>query len=385
MLECMKVQLRSHMKTVIIIGGGAAGLFAASQLNSGNFRIILIEQNAKLGKKLLATGNGRGNISNLAIDQSRYYHGERFLDDLKSFVAADEFEKLGMPVRFDNNLVYPYSNSAKTVLDTFVMNMDRVEIILETQVQKVQKIGSGYLVETAKGSYEGDFVINATGSIAGGYNPIVSSLNDHLPVSTNPWQPILVMLQTKPVYPQLKGVKVKAKVTLLVNSKEVAWRIGEVLFNDTGLSGICIMELSRYYGHNPQDKVEVVLDLLPTYSKEQARTLHFDRLERFGADYRKLIFVEKLANVMKKQNITDYKNLRFVVTGTLDYKRAQVMRGGIDLAAINDDFSLKSWPNYYIIGEALDVDGDCGGYNLHFAFTSAKKASQAILEAGKNA
>lgn len=372
------------MKTVIIIGGGAAGLFAATQLNSSDNRIILIEQNAKLGKKLLATGNGRGNISNLAIDISSYYHGERFLAELQSFKAAEEFEKLGMPVRYDSNLVYPYSNSAKTVLDAFLMNMESVETYLETQVVAVSK-KERYQVETNRGIFTGDYVINATGSIAGGYNPIPESLNASLPVTTNPWQPILVMLKTKPVYPQLKGVRVKAKVSLRVNGGEVAWRIGEVLFNDTGLSGICIMELSRHYAKHQNAKVEVVVDLLPNYTKDQVAKLHLDQMRRYGADYRKLIFTEKLANVLKKEGVTDYKNLRFAITGTLDYKRAQVMRGGVDLAGINDDFSLKQWPNYYIIGEALDVDGDCGGYNLHFAFASAKKASQAILEAGKDA
>ncbi|MDD3026997.1 MAG: NAD(P)/FAD-dependent oxidoreductase [Erysipelotrichaceae bacterium] len=372
------------MKTVIIIGGGAAGLFAASQLNFDNIRVVLIEQNAKLGKKLLATGNGRGNISNLAIDQSSFYNGDRFLDDIRSFDAPGEFEKLGMPVRFDNNLVYPYSNSAKTVLDAFMMNMDRVEIMLETQVVSVVK-KDRYHVNTNRGEFFGDFVINATGSIAGGYNPILESLNDSLPVKVNPWRPVLVMLKTKPVYPQLKGVRVKAKVSLFVDNREVTWRIGEVLFNDTGLSGICIMELSRYCCEYANAKVEVVVDLLPNYSKDQAYRMHQDHLERFGDDYRKLIFTSKLADVLKNQGITDYKNFRFAITGTLDYKRAQVMRGGVDLDDINDDFSLKSWPHYYIIGEALDVDGDCGGYNLHFAFTSAKKASQAILEAVKNA
>ncbi len=372
------------MKTIIIIGGGAAGLFAASQLNSSGCRVILIEQNNKLGKKLLATGNGRGNISNMAIDQTRYYNGERFLKDLSSFKVVEEFDRLGMPVRFDNNLVYPYSSSAKTVLEAFLMNMDNVEVMLETQVFAVKK-NEAFLVETNKGVLVCDFVINATGSIAGGYNPIVESLNASLPVHIIPWQPVLVMLKTSPVYPQLKGVRVKAKVTLKADNREITWRIGEVLFNETGLSGICIMELSRYYNEYKNSKVEVVVDLLPNFSREQAIKLHEEHLERFGGDYRKLIFVEKLANVLKAANITDYKNFGFQVTGTLDFSRAQVMRGGVDIGDINDDFSLKSWPNYYIIGEALDVDGDCGGYNLHFAFTSAKKACQAIMEAMKNA
>ncbi len=368
------------METIIIIGAGAAGLFAASKLNPSNYRVVLLEQNKKVGKKILATGNGRANISNLDMRPEFYHNGERFADDLVSFDIKKQFEDLGMLLRYDNSLVYPYSNSSKTVVDTFLMNMENVEVILECRVDAIRR-KERYELDTTKGMMKADIIIDATGSIAGGYNGLSAQLQQSLPVEYVDLEPALVMLKTSPVYKSIKGVRVKAKVSLLVNGRAVDWRLGEVLFNDTGLSGICIMQLSRQYLDYKNENVEISIDLLPQMSKAQQAELNEKYLLKYHEDYRKLIFNEKLAEMLKKEKVTNFKDLRFKVTGTLESTRAQVMRGGISLDSINDDFSLKAWPDYYVVGEALDIDGDCGGYNLHFAFTSANKVVQKIMEA----
>jgi len=187
--------------------------------------------------------------------------------------------------------------------------------------------------------------------------------------------PSLVQLKTKPSYAKLKGVRVKCKASLLVDDCLIESQDGEVLFSDQGLSGICIMQLSRLLSRY-DGKKEISLDLLPEYDYKQAEFLLNERKGKFGNYYLEGMFNDKLAKVL--ETVTDLKDIRFKITGTFDYRKAQVISGGVSLDEVNENLECVKYPGVYIAGEVLDVDGDCGGYNLHFAFASGYHIAKTI-------
>ena len=179
-----------------------------------------------------------------------------------------------------------------------------------------------------------------------------------------PFTPSLVQVKTKPVFKALKGQRVKGIAMLYDQNQLIEKQTGEIMFTDYGLSGICIMQLSRYLEHLKNPKL--VLNLLPDIEKEEFQ--HYG-LEGF--------FHEKIVQVFKEKNI-DPQHIEIKILDTMSIEKAQVCHGGVSLKEVDENLQLKKYPGIYVCGEALDVDGDCGGYNLHFAFASGVHVAKSI-------
>lgn len=376
------------MKTIVIIGAGAAGLACASKLSIEQVEanIIVLEQFNRSGRKLLASGNGRCNISNRDMDCSHYntFH-PTVAKILATFDPVVFFGRLGMFTKYEGNLLYPYSNQALTVKNALLHSMHNVSIIEECFVKKVIPQNSQYQIKTSQGNYLADYVVIATGSCAS----MLSGKDNYdivkeLGLKMVPLYPSLVQLKTAPAYKQLKGVRTKCAVSLYVEKQCIETVRGELLFNETGVSGICVMQLSRHYYKFLDKEVTLHIDLLPDYSKEEVKAMIKERQKTLKSIYLAGIFNNKLATLLEVLPSVDYKDWCFQVVGTKDFTNAQVMHGGVDLSQVNENLECKNYPNLYIVGEVLDVDGDCGGYNLHFAFGSGCHVAKNIKDRMNN-
>jgi predicted Rossmann fold flavoprotein len=367
------------MKTVVIIGAGASGLACASTLSKyPEVRVIVLEQYTKTARKLLASGNGRCNLSNRNMKAMFYNtNDDKIQKIVQSFDAVAYFNRIGLLTRYDGDLLYPYSNQAITVKNVLLHSLNNVVIKEDCQVLEINQHKQGYLIVTNTDTYDADFVVYATGSKAGklsGENNL--DVVKKLGVSITKLYPSLVQLQTNPCYPQLKGVRTKARVSLFHQQTMVAVEEGEVLFNEIGVSGICVMQLSRFV-HQYEKPLYIHIDLLPDFEMQAMQKMFGERARQFHSLYFEGIFNEKLAMVLDKNKIHP-KEMILEVVGTNDYTKAQVMSGGVALDEVNDSLECLRYPGLFIVGEALDVDGDCGGYNLHFAFASGNHVAETI-------
>lgn len=356
------------METIVIIGAGASGLACMNELNKENkYNILLLEQSNKAARKILASGNGRCNVSNLDMDIKYYNHQNPLIESIiKEFDIVDFFKQFSLKLRFEKNLVYPYSLSSLSVKNALMKNMNNISYIDNCEVLSIKKEKT-YEIITTNGHYQADKIVIATGSPAShlsGQNNL--KMLEKMNISLIPYTPSLVQLKTKPVFKSLKGQRVKGIAMLYDENQLIEKQIGEIMFTDYGLSGICIMQLSRYL--NKLKKPKLILNLLPDISKEE--------LEQYGLEG---FFHEKIVSVFKEKNI-DPQHLEVKIIETMPIDKAQVCHGGVSLKEVDDTLQLRKYPGIYVCGEALDVDGDCGGYNLHFAFASGVHVAKAIKE-----
>lgn len=366
------------METTVIIGAGASGLICGHELAKNHHNVIILEQSNKPGRKILASGNGRCNLSNTNLDMYFYNTDDKRIEKIiHSFDAQVYFNEIGVLTRQVGTLLYPRSNQSLTIKNALMNNFDQVALIEECKALKIIKKEHGYLVETTKGKYECNNVVIATGSPAS----LLSGENSYdlvkmLDLTVTKLYPSLVQLKTRPSYAKLKGVRVKCKTSLLVDDCLIESQDGEVLFSDQGLSGICIMQLSRLLSRY-DGKKEISLDLLPEYDYKQAEFLLNERKEKYGNYYLEGMFNDKLAKVL--ENVANLKDWRFLIKDTYGIEKAQVISGGVSLEEVNENLEVNKYPNIYLTGELLDIDGDCGGYNLHFAFASGYHVAKTII------
>lgn len=364
------------METTVIIGAGASGLICGHELAGANNNVIILEQSNKAGRKVLASGNGRCNLSNLDLDMYFYNTNDSKIERIiKSFDAEKYFDSIGVMTRRVGNLLYPRSNQSLTIKNALMNNFDQVALIEECKGQDIVIDNGKYIVKTNRGEYLCDNIVIATGSPAS----LLSGENSYdlvksLDLKMTKLYPSLVQIKTKPAYQSLKGVRVKCQASLVVDDKIIETLSGEVLFSNNGLSGICIMQLSRLL-HRYTGNKEISLDLLEEY--DDANVFLDERKRILGNYYLEGIFNDKLAKVLYK--IDNLKDVRFKIVDTYDYTKAQVMSGGVCLDEVDQNLELCKYPGIYIAGEVLDVDGDCGGYNLHFAFASGWHIAKTIM------
>lgn len=405
-----------------IIGGGAAGLAAAVFLGRAaasqnkKKRIILLEKAPRVGKKLLATGNGTCNLTNINADE-RDYHGATKLASqvLAAFSprqTMDFFSSIGVDcVTREDGKVYPLSEQAAAVLDALRLEATAhgVEMRCDTAVSAILPCDQGYELMSASEKLIARQVLVCTGGAAapalGGSADGYRLLTD-LGCQKTPLFPSIVQLRTQTDYVRsVKGIRVDAGVQLLHNGKTVAQNGGEVLFTDYGLSGPAVMGISRAVADWERRKVgdmTVRLDLLPAWDDDMlyerviqrsglvGRTLE-DLLtgllhKRVGQTVLRVAGVTPLnraagsLTAAEARRITDTIHAwDIAVTGTQGFGGAQVTAGGID--ATNFSFNSlmhRRFEGLYAAGEMLDVDGDCGGFNLQFAWSSAYVAAKAI-------
>ena len=371
--------------SVAIIGGGAAGLMTAVLLNGAT----VYDKNAKLGKKILVTGNGRCNLTNANLTADCYNHPDfvsRYLDKYGYDYQRELFEKLGILLRVDDEgRLYPITNSARTVQDVLISNADC--IFDSNQVHRIERDEVGYTVVTDSGRYHHDIVVVATG---GG-----SDILDSFGIKKITPRASLVPLECLERYKSLDGVRVKCLATLYRDGEQIYRERGEVLFRKYGLSGICVMNMSAHIARDTEAKYRISLDILPDISLDTLTDMLSSRRADTALYALDGITVRSLSEVILCRagvGVDDYesfvnrarevaislKSFDFTVRGTRPIEEGQVVSGGYSIDEVEDDLSISSMPNMYIIGEALDIDGLCGGYNLAWAWISASIVADSI-------
>ena len=397
--------------TVGIIGAGASGMAAAlAAAQNPNVQVVLLERQARVGRKLQATGNGRCNLSNLNALEGGY-HGQEAdfakpaLEAMPPEKTLSWFASLGLvTVAEPSGKVYPYSDQANSVVDVLRLALCKENITLRTgvEIQKIRKDGDGFRVESAEESFRFDKLIIACGGLAGsklGGSMSGYKLLGKLGHKATKLRPALVQLKSSwHGCVALKGVRANCHVQILRDGELFAWSSGELQFTEHGLSGPVIFEISRDVCAAP-GKWTALLDFLPQWSREdllsalqkrRETTLTTDDLltgilhNRLGrvitkfADIRPGIPVSELTDDQLAAVCDGVKNFEAELTEPLGMDAAQVTAGGV----LTKDFDpntmeSKLVPGLYACGEVLDIDGDCGGYNLQWAWSSGCCAGRA--------
>ncbi len=365
-----------------IIGGGASGLFLANYLSRLNLNIdiTIFERNKSLARKVLASGNGKCNFSNFKAIPSDY-NNHAFMEKLFKSCPKDElinyFSSLGLMFYFDDEgRMYPITNSSQTIVDLLTSDLKRTKIELNYVVNKVEVKNDKTYIDNV---YY-DIVVLASGSNASIDLSKVDSTYSYLkPLNLKfvPTHPSLVGFKSNLKNINiLKGYRSKSIVSMYQESNLVFKEFGEVIFKEDGVSGIVLMNASHYY----EEHDKIYLNLLPNIEinefkfKASSRKKINSNIEYFLSG----LIHPTLINYLKKENILDIDkiverltNFDVKVVSTYSMKEAQVSKGGIDISEIDDNFKIKKYTNIYALGELLDINGVCGGYNLMFAFTTA--------------
>lgn len=377
------------MKNTVIIGGGAAGMACAVHLGRAGYPVALLERGGRLGRKLSATGNGQGNITNQHMNADCYFSDdcEKVSDALSRFGERDTVAFLqsmgGIFLPDGRGRVYPASRQASAVTDLFRRELSRLGIRICTDAQVLGVTYDGnFRIRWAGGDMRADAVVLATGGKAApnfGTDGSAYSLAQSFGHSITPLSPVLVQLKCdRENVRGLKGIRVDALLRARRAQKEIARERGDLLFTDSGISGDAVFRISSYAKEG--DLIEV--DLLPDISEEELfRIISASS----GEDCLLCVVNNGLGRTLYRRaegNISRLaallKRFPLTVRGTLGFEYAQATRGGIPLAETDKNFMSKKRDGLYFAGEILNVDGICGGYNLQWAFTSAYCVAEAI-------
>lgn len=391
---------------IAIVGGGASGMIAAitaAQYNP-SLKIAILEKNARVGKKLLATGNGRCNLTNL--DQNPdHYHGknkwfiQQVLDQFNLDATLDFFRSIGVETISENGKIFPYSLQAASVLDLLRHRLKSLHVaeVCDFSCTSIKKDGDTFFLTAEDGGrFSAGAVLVATGGKA---SPQTGSTGDgyrfleefgHRCTELAPAL-VQVRVHNKKTLP-LKGIKVQALVSAIENGRTLRDESGEVLFTEYGLSGPPIFQLSRFAAEATQKKTDLsfVLDLFPNVSCDDLEQALIERQKILPSD---LLLVGLLHKVVGREIFRELgghvdnmrklalllKSWSFPVNGTQGWGQAQVTTGGIELGGFSPlSLESKHVRGLFACGEVLDVDGDCGGYNLQWAWSSGVVAGRAL-------
>lgn len=362
------------MKNVAIIGAGACGMLLANLL-CNDFDVTLFDKNNKLGKKILASGNGKCNFTNVG-DYKNKYNNQFAYDVVNKYnnsYLREYLSNLGLIYRIDEeNRAYPLSESSISVLDVLKKGLSKVKILLDSKVIKIEEDNEKIKVYYNKEVQSFDCVVCCSGSNASnlGSEYAYEYLKNYGLAFTN-MAPSLVPVIVKEDLHSMSGVRVKCLVKLYKNGEYFYKEKGEVLFKDDSLSGIVIYNISSIINRDKKANYRIKLDLINDAYNE--------------GDYSSLIGVvhPKIIDYLNKYESYDLRNIEFNVIGLKDKKDAQVISGGVSIDQLNSDLSLKKNRNIYLGGEVIDCDGMCGGYNLQFAFSSAFLIAESIKKTMK--
>ena len=393
---------------IIIIGAGASGIVTAINAKNENNRVILLEKNDRIGKKLLATGNGRCNYTNMNLSEKNYSSPDfvkRTLEDFSNEDLINYFRILGLESTLDGNRVYPISLKANSVLNILIYWLEKngIEVKTNSKVKEIKKTKKGYEVITNEEILRADVVVAAFGGKAmpaSGSDGLSFEILKKMGIRVTNIKPALTQLKLDSKYlKHLSGTKVIGRARLLRDEKVIDEREGEILFTNYGISGPPILDMSvntkegdvievPLINNLKKDSIDMVYNryyMFPDFSLEEflmglvdKKFIHYivDSLDMDKNTAMNMISMgdfEKIIGLLLKS--------RFKVTGNTGFKNAQVTRGGVSLDEVSsENYEAKKYKDLYIIGEALDIDGDCGGYNLHFAFGCGYRLGKILRE-----
>lgn len=402
---------------VFIIGGGYSAMVLASclKLKNKNLSVAIAEKMDRVGKKILSTGNGRANLSNenISIDN---YHGnarEKVEYAIKKFdlnSLENFYQNLGLPLTNLEGKIFPLSLQANSVLDVLRMNLDGCCVMTETEITRVEKPQNKneffhiYSYESVFYAKKVVFAFGGSSSKQFGTDGKSFKLASNLGHFITRLHPSLVQMRSDESFiNQLKGVKVQANVSLLEKNddkKIVKSFYGDLLFVQGGLSGNTIFSLSAFLGEAKEPQIVVsfarelsvnrLIECLLLKRKRYPNAFSEDVLngvvhKQLSRIIVKMVSNKKLIGELNDKEIKQIAELvkRFPisVSGVFGFDNSQVTRGGIDFSEVDEKtFESKIVNGLFIIGEALDVDGDCGGYNLHWAFSSAMCVAEELCK-----
>lgn len=400
-----------------IIGAGASGVFAALILKQNYIDTTVIERNANALKKIYATGNGRCNFTNRNVSYKNY-HGENpkfTISAIKKFDNYDViefFNDMGIPeVELENGKIFPKSLQASSIVKQMMClaNHLEVEFIFDSFVDDVRKNRDVFEVKSNDSIYKFDYLVVACGSKAykksgsDGNGYILMEKLGHNIVKTHPG--IVQLRLNGDSFKKMSGTKFKANAKLVVDDREVFEFYHDVLFTDYGISGPTILQLSgeairaKNKGLDVKIRIDTVdLDENKLY-EHLIYIISLNYYKKINELLVGLINDNLIEEVLNQANINcdinvcelskeevyklahTLKNLEFSVSGYKDEDSGQITCGGVDTDEINPStMESKKIRNLYIIGEIMDVDGDCGGYNLQWAFSSAYSCAMSIIK-----
>ncbi|NLM10618.1 MAG: NAD(P)/FAD-dependent oxidoreductase [Clostridiaceae bacterium] len=402
---------------VIVVGGGAAGMIAAISAQRAGANVTILERNPRVGKKILATGNGRCNFTNINTDINCYNgnNPEFVRGALSAFTVNDTirfFERLGIEHKVeDMGKVFPMSDQASSILDVLLyeINDKKINVVCNCHVTDIAKKGNKFSVSAEKGeNYTANSVIIAaggkampsTGSDGNGYD-LAKKLGHRI---TNIFPALVQIMLEGSFFKRIEGVKFVGTAEIIHNNKSVAKDRGDILFGNYGVSGPPILQISRKAGELHQAGKEAYIKItimdMPEEGLRNILNRRFEELQSKPLDFSFVGFINKrlipvilleagIENIKKlvselsekeKENIirilTDW---RMKIRGTKSWPSAQVTAGGVDTKDIDENsMESKLVKGLFFAGEIIDIDGQCGGFNLQWAWSSG-------YIAGKNA
>lgn len=387
---------------VIIIGGGAAGLACAANLVQGgkNIKILLVDAGERFGKKLAATGNGQGNISNADMSVKHFHGGNCAL--VEKIACADAYAGVGL---FDclftadaSGRIFPAGKQASALVDNLLFklkNSGNVKFVSGCTVNAVKKVADGFSVcggALGDGSCVSKYVVFCTGGKAQKQfktDGTAYSLATHFGHTLTALYPSLVQIKTDAQHIKtLKGIRADCVVSAIYNGKTITKNRGDVIFTEYGVSGNAVFSVSSYI--TDKQGVTLNLEFLPDFSQEEICKNLSARKKRGCPDGDLLsgtlhnqigrVIIKRAGSASAEKIAQTLKNFTLEVTGNLGFDYAQVTKGGIKMDEVSEELESKLVKNAFFAGEILDVDGDCGGYNLQWAFTSGQAAAEAIIK-----
>lgn len=376
---------------ILIVGAGVSGIFLSIFLKSKNknLNVLLFDKNNIIGKKLLATGNGRCNIGNKIVNDYSY-NDLKISKLMKEFSLKEEelLNEYGIFLRNLNNLMYPNSLSSKT-LNNYLLNLlNKYNVELHLNEEVIEYNDKKLISSLNKYNY--DKLIFSTGAksmkSSGSDGKIFNLLKKHN-YKINELKPGLAPITLKENVKELENLRLKGLIKLVSNNHKIYEENGEVIFKKDGISGISIFNINSIINRNNIKDSKISLDLFPDTKEDDLFSKINDKYKVFGDIFLESLFGKQLHNYIKKQSHSNLKlyvhllkNLEFNYKSSYDFDFSQVTLGGISLEEVNDNFSSKKEKNIYFIGEVLDVDGLCGGYNIMFAIFSAFIVSNSITQ-----
>jgi hypothetical protein len=392
---------------LIIIGAGAAGLMAAITSARAGMSVLLLEQNNKTGKKILVSGNGKCNITNKHIELHHFHSQnpdfvEKVLKGYGYEIVEKFFTSIGLPlIEGKEHKIFPMSQQASTVVEILEYEAKTlgVEILCDCAVTRIDKQDETFIIETSQGIKNSTHLLLASGSPAapqlGGSNSgyAFATKMGHSLIQRHP--SLVQLCSDEPWVKACAGVKVAGLAKLYTNGEYITEKKGDLLFTNYGISGLAILDLSREVSIRLAsfDYCELHLDLMPDMSKEKLTNLLLDRVKKEsekpltlwlqGVINKKLIAIileqskckVRTEDALNRKEINKLvhtiKNLKLSISDTKGFKGAEVATGGIDTTEVNPyNMESKIVKNLFFAGEILDIDGDRGGFNFHFAWVT---------------